>query len=83
MSLNENSCALDGCPSAKKGECCENRECRYWINYPEDLNCTFVAIEKNGPMTLAEVAKRLGVSLVRISQIEKKTVGKLYKRIKR
>ena len=33
-------------------------------------------------MTLDEIAKRLGISLVRVSQIEKEAIKKLYKRIK-
>lgn len=55
---------------------------RCWINYPEDDNCIHVSIHKNGSMTLQEVATRLGVSLVRISQIEKHALKKLSKRIK-
>ena len=37
----------------------ENSDCRYWINYEDDLNCTFVAVEKNGPMTLTSGIKLL------------------------
>ena len=55
---------------------------RCWIDYPEDLNCIHVAIKKHGAMTLEEVSKRLKVSLVRISQIEKLASKKLSKRIK-
>ena len=62
---------------------CSAETCRCWIDYPEDDNCINVAIEKHGSMTLAEIAKRLGVSLVRISQIEKKALAKLAKRIKK
>ena len=45
---------------------CPNEDCRYWINFSEDLNCTFIAIKKHGAMTLREVARRTGVSFVRI-----------------
>lgn len=62
--------------------CCKKQECRCWIDYPEDDNCINVAIEKHGALTLAEVAKRLGISLVRVSQIEKAALKKLSKRIK-
>ena len=62
---------------------CSAENCRCWIDYPEDDNCINVAIKKHGSMTLAEIAKRLGVSLVRISQIEKKALAKLAKRIKK
>ena len=60
----------------------KNEEDRAWIDYPEDNNCGFTAIEKHGAMTLEEVAKRLGISLVRVSQIEKQALKKLAKRIK-
>jgi predicted phosphoribosyltransferase len=56
---------------------------RYWIDYPEDDNCALTAIEKHGAMTLEEVAKRLHISLVRVSQIEKQALKKLSKRIKK
>ena len=65
-----------------KGKECSPENCRCWIDYPEDNNCINVAIEKHGAMTLDEVAKRLGISLVRVSQIEKQTIKKLAKRIK-
>tara|TARA_B100001094_G_C17821177_1_gene618590 strand:- start:19 stop:240 length:222 start_codon:yes stop_codon:yes gene_type:complete len=61
---------------------CNEESCRCWIDYPEDDNCINVSIQKHGPMTLEQVAKRLKVSLVRISQIEKQALRKLYKRIK-
>jgi len=69
-----------GCPNLKK-ECTEDN-CRYWIDYPEDDNCALVSIRKHGAMTLSEVSKRLGISLVRVSQIEKQAIKKLSKRIK-
>ena len=70
------------------GECkCEidgkNKEdCKMWIDYPEDGNCVLNSIEKHGCMTLDQISKRLGVSIVRISQIEKAALKKLSKRIK-
>ncbi len=64
-------------------ECCKQENSRCWIDYPEDDNCIYTAIEKHGAMTLEEVAKRLGVSLVRVSQIEKLALKKLSKRIKK
>lgn len=67
----------DTCPHCKKED-----QSRCWIDYPEDDNCIHVAISKHGAMTLAEVAKRLNLSLVRVSQIEKAALKKLSKRIK-
>jgi len=68
----------------KKRDCCKKsgEENRCWIDYPQDDNCVNVAIEKHGAMTLAEISKRLGISLVRVSQIEKEALRKLSKRIK-
>ena len=54
---------------------------RCWIDYPEDNNCINVSIRKHGCMTLSEVSKRIGVSLVRISQIEKQALIKIKKRL--
>ena len=73
------SCS-DGCMCEREGK--KKEDCKMWIDYPEDNNCTLNSIQKHGPMTLAEVSKRLGVSIVRISQIEKAALKKLSKRIK-
>jgi hypothetical protein len=68
----------------KDGEICPHcgglRE-RCWIDYPEDNNCANISVKKHGAMTLSEVSKRIGVSLVRISQIEKQALTKLKKRL--
>jgi DNA-directed RNA polymerase specialized sigma subunit len=64
------------------GESCASQECRMWINYTEDQNCSLVSIYQNGAMTLEEVAKRMHISFVRVSQIEKQALKKLSKRIK-
>ena len=58
---------------------CPVEECRLWIDYEEDLNCTLLAVEKHGKMTFREVAKRLGVSFVRVKQIQDKSVAALTK----
>ena len=60
---------------------CDIKECKLWINYEKDLNCTLIAIEKNGSdgMTLREVADRLGISFVRVKQIEAQILKKLKK----
>ena len=68
--------------SEEKCKHCGGPRERCWIDYPEDDNCVHVAVAKNGAMTLEEVAKRIGVSLVRISQIEKQALRKISKRIK-
>ena len=63
---------------------CPNKECRYWIEYEDDFNCAFVSIDKNeGGLTLREVGDRIGVSFVRICQIEKAAVQKLKKKLQK
>jgi hypothetical protein len=63
----------------KDEECCENEECRMWINYEEDLNCTEIAIKNNGRMNLKQVGLRMGISYVRVTQLEKQALRNLEK----
>ena len=67
----------------KNRENCNKDTCRCWIDYPEDDNCIYESIEKQGAMTLSEIAKRLGISIVRVSQLEKQALKKLSKTIKK
>ena len=60
---------------------CENKECRLWLDYEEDLNCTLIAINNHGPMTLREIAKRENISFVRVKQIQDKATKKMGKLI--
>jgi len=59
---------------------CENKDCRLWLDFGEDLNCTLIAVDKHGPMTLREIAEREKVSFVRIKQIQDRALDKLKKR---
>jgi len=61
---------------------CTKTSCRMWIDHDKDNNCSLVSIYHNGSMTLDEISKRLKISLVRVSQIEKEAIKKLSKRIK-
>ena len=56
---------------------CPNKECRLWIEYGEDLNCTAVAVHKNSRMILQEVGKRLKLTPSRIKQIENSALKKM------
>jgi|TARA_R100000008_G_C3562983_1_gene157379 hypothetical protein len=58
---------------------CAEKECRGWIEYKEDLNCSFLSIIKHKTLTLEEVAKRLDLSIVRVKQIQDKALQKLQK----
>ena len=57
----------------------ENSDCRHWIDYEDDSNCTLIAVDnrQGSPMTLREVSSRVGVSFVRIKQIETAAVKKM------
>ena len=56
---------------------CQECECRQWLDYEEDLNCTLIAVDKHGPMTLREVGDRLGISFVRVKQLQDVALAKL------
>jgi hypothetical protein len=59
---------------------CQNKDCRLWLAYKKDLNCTAISIKKHGRLGLKEVGERLGISYVRVSQIEKEAFKKLKKK---
>ncbi len=50
---------------------------RSWIKYGEEYNCALISIEMNGNMTLQETGERLGISAVRVKQIQDKTLKKI------
>ena len=59
-----------------KVECLKN-QCKYWINCDSELNCTMIMAEK-GPKTLQEIGEIFGVTRMRICQIEKEIMRKLF-----
>ena len=61
---------------------CNKKECRHWLDYEEDLNCTLVVVDKHKELTLREIAERLQISFVRVQQIEKKALRKIAKKLK-
>ena len=63
------------CKNANKP--CRMKECRLWLEHKEDLNCTLLSIEKNGPMSLKEIGVRLKLSDVRIKQIQDELLKKM------
>tara|TARA_Y100000310_G_scaffold299899_1_gene335119 strand:- start:117 stop:353 length:237 start_codon:yes stop_codon:yes gene_type:complete len=60
---------------------CPCKECRLWIDFKEDSNCTLIAVKKQKTMTLREVADRLGISFVRVKQIQDSAHKKMLKRL--
>tara|TARA_B100000212_G_C27278844_1_gene492151 strand:+ start:308 stop:571 length:264 start_codon:yes stop_codon:yes gene_type:complete len=56
---------------------CTKSECKYFIEYEDEYNCTLVSIYENGRMTLREIGDRLGISFARVKQIEAKALQKI------
>ena len=63
----------------KKERDCKRRECRLWIDFPEERNCSLISIYENGPMTLRQIGDRIGLSFARIKQIETIALSKMRK----
>jgi hypothetical protein len=63
----------------KSGFACTESKCDYYLDYEKDLNCTIVCVKKNGALTLRDTAERLGVSYVRVKQIEERAMKKIEK----
>lgn len=62
---------------------CEIKECRYWIDSEKNQNCTFIAIDKNGPMTLRQIAEIEKITHVAVRNIQNKAMKKLVEQIKK
>jgi hypothetical protein len=58
-------------------EICNEKECKFWIDFEEECNCMNVSIKRNGNMTLDEVGLRLGISHVRVKQIQDRSMNKM------
>jgi len=56
---------------------CPNIDCKHWIDYEDDCNCTLIAVENHGPMTLREISDRLQYTFVRVKQIQDDALEKL------
>ena len=56
---------------------CPNQDCRHWIDFEGAYNCVLETVDNNGSMSLREVADRLGISFVRVQQIEKAALKKM------
>jgi hypothetical protein len=65
----------------QKNKCCQVKECRLWIDYPEDLNCTEIAVQKNDKLVFREIGERLNLTPSRIKQIESAALKKLNTRL--
>ncbi len=61
---------------------CPVEDCRHWIEYEEEYNCTLVSVHQNGPMTLRQAGERMNLSFARIKQIETKALLKIRKYVR-
>ena len=59
---------------------CLNNKCRYYLEFPKDLNCTHIAIAKNGKMKLEQIGERLQLTSARIKQIENDAIANFKKK---
>ena len=66
----------------EESEICSCQGCSLWIEYEEDCNCINVSIKKHGRLTLQQVGHRLGVSHVRIKQIQDRALKKIKNKIR-
>ena len=64
----------------RKNKACKKEECRMWLDYKQDLNCTLIAVNNSKEMTLQEVSNRLNISVGRVKQIQDKALQKLRKK---
>jgi len=56
---------------------CPNKDCRLWIDYPEDFNCTLITVHDNNNLIFHEIGKRLKLTPSRIKQIETAALKKM------
>ena len=61
------------------GTNCPHSDCKHWIDFSKENNCSLVSIKHNGSMTLRQIADRLHLSFARIKQIETKALSKIRK----
>ncbi len=66
----------------KRGQPCRFSRCRYWLDYAEDLNCSLIAIEKHGEMSLNQIAQRIGVTIPMVFHTERNAMRKLKEGLK-
>lgn len=59
------------------GKACKNKDCRLWIDYKKDYNCTEISVQKNDKLVFREIGERLKLTPSRVKQIENEALSKL------
>jgi DNA-directed RNA polymerase specialized sigma subunit len=76
---NDNITCFAACEKYKKN--CLKKNCRYWHDIDNFNNCIINA-SNNNTHTLEEVGQFLGITRMRVCQIEKKIMKKIKKSLK-
>ena len=65
----------------KKKKACTQTDCRLWIDYPKDCNCTEISVQRNDKLVFQEIGDRLKLTPSRVKQIESGALKKLNTRL--
>jgi len=49
------------------------------MDYPQDLNCVEITVQKEGSLTLTKIGDRLKLTASRVKQIENKALARVSK----
>jgi hypothetical protein len=60
---------------------CKKKDCRLWIEYSGDLNCTEIAVQKKDKLVFREIGERLKLTPSRVKQIENEALKKMNTKI--
>jgi hypothetical protein len=59
------------------GKSCKKKDCKLWIDYEKDYNCTEISVQKNDKLVFREIGERLKLTPSRVKQIENEALSKL------
>jgi len=79
METKDNICKNTTCfaEHKKRKLTCQKKSCKNWMNCKESLNCAIIGAEK-GKWILKDIGEVFGVTRMRICQIEKEIMQKLF-----